>query len=93
MLLQMWEHTPNCRHSFLSKHKQRLCEITCLTQTGRHPNGAAVRRSRTSTCAMSYLLEACFARAEGVGAIGDAVGLISITALRPVASAVGQFGV
>lgn len=42
---------------------------------------------------MSYLLEACFAGAEGVGAIGDAVGLISITAMRPVASAVGQFGV
>lgn len=26
MLLQLWEHTPNWRHSFLSKHKRRLRE-------------------------------------------------------------------
>lgn len=42
---------------------------------------------------MPYLLEACFARAEGVGAVGDAVGLVSVAAVRPVASAVRQFGV
>lgn len=28
MLLQLWEHTPNCRHSFLSEHKGRLHEST-----------------------------------------------------------------
>lgn len=42
---------------------------------------------------MSYLLEAWFARAEGVGAVGDTVGLVAIATLRPVASAVVQFGV
>lgn len=50
-------------------------------------------RGCTSTGAMSYLLEAWFARAEGVGAVGDAVGLVAIATLRPVASAVVQFGV
>lgn len=50
-------------------------------------------RGRTSTGAMSDLLEAWFARAEGVGAVGDAVGLVAVPAMRPVASAVVQFGV
>lgn len=89
MLLQLWEHTPNCRHSFLSKHTGRLRESTHT----RPPDIAPFARGRTSTGAMSYLLEAWFARAEGVGAVGDAVGLVAIAALRPVAFAVVQFGV
>lgn len=50
-------------------------------------------RGCTSAGAMSYLLEARFARAEGVGAVGDAVGLVAVATVRPVASAVVQFGV
>lgn len=38
----------------------------------------------TSTGVVSYLLEAWFAGAEGVCAIGDTVGLISITTLSCV---------
>lgn len=43
---------------------------------------------RTSTGVVSRLLEAWFAGAEGVCAVGDTVGLVSITTLRPVAPAV-----
>lgn len=42
---------------------------------------------------MSYLVEAWFARAEGVGAVGDAVRLVAVAALSPVTPAVIQFGV
>lgn len=49
--------------------------------------------SRTSAGAMSDLLEARLARAEGVGAVGDAVGLVAVATMRPVAPAVVQFGV
>lgn len=38
----------------------------------------------TSTGGVTYLLEAWFAGTEGVCAIGDAVGLVSITTLSPV---------
>lgn len=42
----------------------------------------------TSTGVVSCLLEAWFAGAEGVCAVGDTVGLISITTLSPVTPAV-----
>ena len=47
----------------------------------------------TSTGAMSGLLEARLAGAEGVCAVGDAVGLVAVPALGPVAPAVIHLGV
>lgn len=90
MLLQLWEHTPNCRHSFLSEQKGTLRDQHTLAL-----QKSLWRRSfsRTSAGAMSDLLEARLARAEGVGAVGDAVGLVAVATMRPVAPAVVQFGV
>lgn len=103
MLLHMWEHTPNWRHSFLSEKQKgvvrlernvtarlRTCERPChyyYSTTG------AELCFRTSAGAMADLVEAWFARAEGVGAIGDAVRLVAVAALSPVTPAVVQFGV
>lgn len=42
---------------------------------------------------MSDLVEARLAGAEGVGAVGDAVRLVPVAALGPVAPAVVQLGV
>lgn len=42
---------------------------------------------------MSDLVEARLAGAEGVGAVDDAVRLVTVAALRPVAPAVVQLGV
>lgn len=42
---------------------------------------------------MSDFVEARLAGAEGVGAVGDAVRLVTVAALRPVAPAVVQLGV
>lgn len=47
----------------------------------------------TSADVESCLLEARFARAEGVCAVGDAVGLVSGPTLSPVTPAVIQLGV
>lgn len=101
MLLHMWEHTPNWRHSFLSEkekggiHLER--NVTAGLRTCERPRGLVTTGSelcfRTSAGAMSYLVEAWFARAEGVGAIGDAVRLVAVAALSPVTPAVVQFGV
>lgn len=42
---------------------------------------------------MPDLVEARLAGAEGVGAVGDAVRLVTVTTLSPVAPAVVQLGV
>lgn len=101
MLLHMWEHTPNWRHSFLSEKDKGAVQleqnVTAQLRTCEHPCGLVTTGAelcfRTSTGPMSYLVEARFARAEGVGAIGDAVSFVAVSALSPVTPAVVQFGV
>lgn len=86
----MCEHTPNSRHSFTSGKQITEWILASL----RNPSRKSLTRHRvTSTRAVSNLLETWFAGTEGVRAVGDAVGLISIAALSPVIPTVVQLRV
>lgn len=91
MLLQMWEHTPNCVHSFLSgennprgaRYRRKSSNKNCAKRSQR-----GERRTFTSVGPVG--LEARFAGAERVRAIHHAVSFISLQAHCPVTATVAQ---
>lgn len=87
----MWEHTPNCLHSFLSvKQPKQLClqnQLLATSYCAKFING---RENRAFASVTPIGLKAGFAGAEGVCAINHTMSFISISTHCPVTATVVQ---